>query len=134
MLFRSAEAQALANKENKADIIGGVIWEEQDRQVSAILIDLLQHETNTRSVVFASLVLKEIGKESTLLRNSHRSAGFMVLKAVEVPSILLEAGYLSHIQEEALLNSPVHQDKLVQALKRAIQEYRKWKNNSFPGN
>ena len=129
-----AEAQALANKENKADIIGGVIWEEQDRQVSAILIDLLQHETNTRSVVFASLVLKEIGKESTLLRNSHRSAGFMVLKAVEVPSILLEAGYLSHIQEEALLNSPVHQDKLVQALKRAIQEYRKWKNNSFPGN
>lgn len=129
-----AEAQALANKENKADIIGGVIWEEQDQQVSAILIDLLQHETNTRSVVFASLVLKEIGKETTLLRNSHRSAGFMVLKAVEVPSILLEAGYLSHVQEEALLNSPAHQDKLVRALKRAIQEYRTWKNNSLPGN
>lgn len=129
-----AEAQALANKENKADIIGGVTWSEQDQQVNAILIDLLQHETNTRSVVFASLVLKEVSKETTLLRNSHRSAGFMVLKAVEVPSILLEAGYLSNAQEEALLNSPTHQDKLVRALQRAIQEYGIWKNNSLSGN
>lgn len=129
-----AEAQVLANKENKSDIIGGVTWSEQNPEINAILIDLLQHETNTRSVLFANFLLKELGKKVVLLRNSHRSAGFLVLRAVDVPSVLIEGGYLSNAREETLLNTAEHQDKLAKAIYQAIYQYHQWLYQSLLGN
>jgi N-acetylmuramoyl-L-alanine amidase len=118
-----AEAAALAAKENKADLIDGVDLSQQNTTVTSILIDLAQRETKNRSAGFAELLVHDMGQVTLMQRNSHRYAGFAVLKAPDIPSVLIELGYLSDTQDEALLISPVHRTKLAGAMLCAIDGY-----------
>lgn len=117
------EAAALAAKENKADLIAGVDLSSESQVVTGILIDLAQRETKNHSVQFARLLIDAIGGEAHLLRNTHRFAGFAVLKAPDVPSVLIELGYLSNVEDEALLRSSEYQAKLGRAIVEAIDAY-----------
>lgn len=118
-----AEAAALAEKENKSDLIAGMDFSNESPEVTSILIDLAQRETMNLSAVFASDAVNELGRETDLLRNTHRFAGFAVLKAPDVPSILIELGYLSNRDEEKLLRNAAYRAKLAGALARSIERY-----------
>ena len=117
------EAEALAERENKKDIITGVDLSAQSKDVAEVLIDLAQRDTKNTSARFAELVVAELGTEAKLLKNTHRFAGFAVLKGVGTPSALVEMGYLSNPKEEAELISKEYEDKLVHAIARAVDTY-----------
>ncbi len=119
-----AEAQALADKENKADIVAGIDLSNESPEVTNILIDLVQRESMNLSAVFAHYVIQEVSREThELLQNTHRFAGFAVLKAPDVPSVLVETGYLSNQRDEQMLRQPEYRAKLANALARAIERY-----------
>jgi N-acetylmuramoyl-L-alanine amidase len=118
-----AEAEALAAKENKADVIAGIDLSEQTEVVSKILIDLAQRETMNLSKQFANILVPELGKVTALLGKPHRFAGFAVLKSPTVPSVLVEIGYLSNRAEERLLRSADYRSKVMGAMLRAIDAY-----------
>jgi N-acetylmuramoyl-L-alanine amidase len=121
-----AESEALAAKENKSDIIAGVDLSKQSNVVSNILIDLAQRDTKNMSTRFASLLVRELKDQTMLLGNTHRYAGFAVLKAPDVPSVLVEMGYISSSKDEALLSSSGHQKKLARAVRQAVENYFSW--------
>ena len=115
------EAQRLASRENKSDIINGVNLGGTDANVSSILIDLTQRETMNVSAGFAKLLMREARPKMRLRSNSHRFASFIVLKAPDMPSVLFETGYLSNIEDVAFLSSPEGQQKVGQSVASAIQ-------------
>lgn len=117
------EAEALASKENRADLIGGLDLGEQANEVAAILISLAQRETMNLSARFASYLVPEFSKDWHLLRNTHRFAGFAVLKAPDVPSVLVELGYLSNPSDERALSRPAGRKPVVDAVARAVNRY-----------
>jgi len=117
------EAEALATKENKADIIAGIDLGRETGQVTSILIDLAQRETMNHSASFAQVLVREMEKRTTMHRNGHRFAGFRVLKAPDVPSVLVELGYLSSAADEKMLTSRAGRQKLVEAMVKAIDAY-----------
>jgi len=114
------EAAALAAKENKSDLIAGIDLTHENPVVANILIDLAQRETMNESARFAKMLIREMGRDMRLLRNTHRFAGFAVLKAPDVPSVLIELGYLSNPTEERLLKTAAYREKAVGAIVRAI--------------
>lgn len=119
-----SEAAALAQRENRADIIAGVDLSRENRDVTSILIDLAQRETMNHSIVFARDLVKELGREIVLLpQNPHRFAGFAVLRSPDVPSVLIELGYLSNRDDEELLTRPQHRSKVAGGIVRAIEAY-----------
>ena len=117
------EAAELAEKENKADVIVGLDLSHETPEVSNILIDLAQRETMNRSAHFAAGLIGEIRKETAVLRNTHRFAGFAVLKAPDVPSVLIELGFLSNPAEEKALASRAYRVRLAQAIARAADRF-----------
>lgn len=117
------EAQALAEKENKADLIAGIDLTHESSDVTNILIDLAQRETMNRSAGFATDVVDEVGQEMDLLGNTHRFAGFAVLKAPDVPAILVEMGYLSNETEEKHLRQPQYRAHLAKAIAKAVDRF-----------
>ena len=117
------EAAALAERENKADIIGGLNLYEQSKEVSDVLISLAQRETRNRSSEFAKCLVDEMRKSVKLINDTHRFAGFAVLKAPDVPSVLLEMGYLSNKNEERLLRQESYRRKLAASAVRAVDCY-----------
>ena len=117
------EAAALAENENKADLIAGLDLSNESPIVTNILIDLAQRETMNDSSRFAATLVKELGREAKILRNTHRFAGFAVLKAPDVPSVLLELGFLSNRYEEKALKRKSYRAKLGAALVRAVDRY-----------
>jgi len=121
------EAEALAAKENKSDLIAGVDLSNESGMVTNILIDLAQRETKNLSARVAAMLVKEMKKDTLLLRNSHRFAGFAVLKSPDVPSVLVELGYLSSKQDEAALRSAKQRAKLVRSIRRAVEDYFDWR-------
>lgn len=118
-----AEAAWLAERENKADILHGVNLKGAAPEVTNILIDLAQRETMNESARIAQLLVSELRSETILLPKTHRVAGFAVLKAPDVPSVLVELGYLSNAADERLLRSPEHRRKLARAIASAIDGY-----------
>jgi N-acetylmuramoyl-L-alanine amidase len=120
------EAEALSARENKSDIIAGVDLSKQSNVVSNILIDLAQRDTKNMSTRFASLLVRELKEQTMLLGNTHRFAGFAVLKAPDVPSVLVEMGYISSSKDEAMLSSSGHQKKLARAIRQAVENYFSW--------
>jgi N-acetylmuramoyl-L-alanine amidase len=118
-----AEAEALAQKENRADIIGGIDLGTENQEVTDILIELAQRETKTHSMVFAKKAATHLQLVTHMTGKPTRSAGFVVLKAPDVPSVLLELGYLSNKADEALLVSPKWQAGVTQAMAKAIDTY-----------
>ena len=117
------EAAALAEKENKADIVAGLNFAEHSKEVSDILLNLAQRETNNSSAEFATLLSRQMSKVAKTVSNTHRFAGFAVLKAPDVPSVLLELGYLSNPTEERQLRQKSYRRKLVEAAVKAIDQY-----------
>ncbi|MCL2673569.1 MAG: N-acetylmuramoyl-L-alanine amidase [Alphaproteobacteria bacterium] len=118
-----AEAKALAESENRADIVAGLDLSNEPPEVSSILIDLARRESMNRAAIFASLLVTELSQRVTILRNPHRFAGFAVLKAPDVPSVLLEMGYLSNPDEERLLRQPQYRARLAESVVNAIEKY-----------
>ncbi len=117
------EAAALAERENKADLIGGIKLSTATPDVANILINLAQRETMNRSVRLASVLSAELQQETLMLPRSHRFAGFAVLKAADVPSVLIEMGFLSNNTDEQLLVQADHRKRLAHAIVRAIHAY-----------
>ncbi len=117
------EAEKLAESENKVDLIAGIDLSGETQEVTDILIDLARRETNNHSSFFAEKLMDEIRTEIRVLPNSHRFAGFAVLKSPDVPSVLMEMGYLSNKEEERLLRQPAYREKLAKATVRAIDSY-----------
>ncbi len=117
------EAAALAERENKADVIAGMDFAEHSKEVSDVLINLAQRETMNRSSEFANFMVQEMRKSVKLLDNTHRFAGFAVLKAPDVPAVLLEMGYLSNRNEERLLRQDKYRKKLAKSTSVAIDKY-----------
>jgi N-acetylmuramoyl-L-alanine amidase len=117
------ESELLAAKENKADVIGGMDLSDTSQDVADILIDLAQRETRAKSAKFADLAVRNLGHDVHLLSNTHRYAGFAVLKAPDIPSVLIEIGFLTSPQEEHMLQTPSYQTKVMHALVKAIDTY-----------
>lgn len=121
-----AEAAALATRENKEDLITGVDLSHQSQVVTSILIDLAQRETKNLSARFASYVTKQLSTTTRMVYSSHRFAGFAVLKSPDVPSILVELGYLSNEMDEKELVGKKYRGRLAKAILRAIDQYVDW--------
>lgn len=117
------EAASLATKENKADLIAGIDLSTESADVTNILLDLAQRETMNQSALFAKEVVNELEREVKLLRNTHRFAGFAVLKAPDMPSVLLEAGFLSNRQDERNLLDNAYRSKLAGAVARGVDRH-----------
>jgi N-acetylmuramoyl-L-alanine amidase len=118
-----AEAERLARKENRVDVLAGVDLSVQDEIVAGILIDLARRDTNNKSITFAETLIAEIGDVAELLRRTRRYAGFAVLKSPDTPSVLLELGYLSNPRDAARLGDPRYRERLARAIVRAIDRY-----------
>lgn len=117
------EAEALATSENKADIVAGIDLSHQEQEVTNILIDLAQRRTMNYSARLAGYVVQEMERETKLLGRPHRFAGFAVLKAPDVPSVLVELGFLSNREDNRRLNDPAYRSKVATGLTRAIDRY-----------
>ncbi|MBL0318541.1 MAG: N-acetylmuramoyl-L-alanine amidase [Alphaproteobacteria bacterium] len=117
------EAARLANKANKDDAISGLDLPDQNEDATDILIDLIQRDTQNNSIHFAELITSELSKHISLLRNANRSAGFRVLKAPDIPSVLIEMGYLSNRNEEMLLKTAKYRSLFIDSLTTAINKY-----------
>lgn len=117
------EADTLAAKENKADIIAGIDLGHESDQVTSILIDLAQRETMNHSASFAQVLVGELEQKVIMHKNGHRFAGFRVLKAPDVPSVLIELGYLSSKADEDMLRSAPGRARMIDAIARAVERY-----------
>jgi N-acetylmuramoyl-L-alanine amidase len=118
-----AEAEALARDENRADLIAGVNLADENDEITGILIDLALRETKNHSLVFARSRVKTLKPVIEMTNRPVRSAGFLVLKAPDVPSVLLELGYLSNEADEKLLASPKWRAGATKAVAQAIENY-----------
>ncbi|MEQ1591864.1 MAG: N-acetylmuramoyl-L-alanine amidase [Thiobacillaceae bacterium] len=119
----SAAARWLAKKENEADLIGGINIDVKDEFLKRTLIDLSQTATINDGLKLARSVLREIGGINTLHKNDVEQAGFAVLKAPDIPSILVETAFISNPEEERRLNDDAYQDKLADAIVTGIKKY-----------
>ncbi|MDB9971887.1 N-acetylmuramoyl-L-alanine amidase [Alphaproteobacteria bacterium] len=117
-------SQALADRENKSDLIAGLDLGELDKAVSDILIDLSRREAKNSSIAFAELFIDKLKKNKiNLLRRPHRQAGFAVLKAPDIPSVLIEMGFMSNNSDLKKLTSKKFQEKLMSVIVLVIEDY-----------
>jgi N-acetylmuramoyl-L-alanine amidase len=119
----SSAARWLAKKENDADLIGGVNIGVKDPYLARTLLDLSQTATINDSLKLAKSVLGELGGINTLHKGEVETAGFAVLKAPDIPSILIETAFISNPEEEARLTDDDYQDKMAEAILRGIKRY-----------
>jgi len=119
----SAAARWLANKENEADLIGGVNLDIPDPYVKQVLLDLSQTATINDSIQVGRAVLAEIGDVNTLHKVRVEQAGFAVLKAPDIPSILVETAFISNPSEENRLSKAEYQQRLAAAMLQGIRKY-----------
>lgn len=115
------EAQLLAQRENRADIINGVNLGKQRSEVASILLDLAQRETMDNSAAFANLLKREATGLVPFRTDYHRMAGFVVLKAPDTASILLEAGYLTNSEDAERLSSGAGKQNIATGIRRAVE-------------
>ena len=118
-----SEAARLAEKENRADVIAGVDLKAEPDDVAGILIDLAQRETKSYSLQFARKLVSEIRPVARLHKNPLKSAGFRVLRAPDIPSVLIELGYVSNRQDLRSLLSDAWRNKTADAIAKAIESY-----------
>jgi N-acetylmuramoyl-L-alanine amidase len=119
----SAAARWLAKKENEADLIGGVNLDVKDPMLKQVLIDLSQTATINDSLKLARAVLGELGEINPLHKAHVEQAGFAVLKAPDIPSILVETAFISNPDEEARLNDDAYQSRIADAVVAGIKRY-----------
>jgi N-acetylmuramoyl-L-alanine amidase len=118
-----AEAERLADTENKSDAIGGVNLTDEPTEVADILIDLVQRETRTFSNRFARTLMSEMKNTVRMHKHPLKSAGFRVLKAPDVPSVLVELGYVSNKGDLEHLVSENWRNKTVGSMAQAIDAF-----------
>jgi len=119
-----AQTARLAARENRADLIAGVDLSHEDTEVANILIDLAMRDTMNQSKYFANTVVTSMqGGGIRLLERPHRYAGFAVLKAPDIPSVLVEIGFMSNRYEARELSTPAHRRKIASALVDSIDRY-----------
>lgn len=116
------EAAAVAERENRSDLVAGVKY-TQDPEVNEILFDLARRQTNNLSLQLAQQLVVELGHHVRLLNHTHRSAAFVVLKAPDIPSALVETGCLSNPDEERDLRNASYRQVVAGALLRSINDY-----------
>ena len=119
----SEAARWLAKKENDADLIGGVNLDVKDKYLAQTLLDLSQTATIDHSLRLGSSVLRQLGTVNTLHKPQVEQASFAVLKAPDIPSILVETAFISNPDEEKRLNDEEYQDKLARAILGGIRDY-----------
>ncbi|MDB5800224.1 MAG: N-acetylmuramoyl-L-alanine amidase [Rhodocyclales bacterium] len=119
----STAARWLAQKENAADLIGGINVSSRDSHLARTLLDLSQTATLNDSTKLAKAMLNEIGGINTLHRGAIEEASFAVLKAPDIPSILVETAFISNPEEEKKLADEAYQDKMAEAMLRGIKRY-----------
>ena len=119
----SAAARWLAKKENEADLIGGVNIDVSDPYLKQTLLDLSQTATINDGLKLAKSVLSELGEINTLHKGSVEQAGFAVLKAPDIPSILIETAFISNPEEERRLTDDTYQEKMADAILSGIKRY-----------
>ncbi len=119
----SSAARWLANKENSADLVGGVNLGVKDPYLARTLLDLSQTATINDSLKLGKDVLGELGRINTLHKAHVEQAGFAVLKAPDIPSILIETAFISNPEEEARLNDEAYQERMAEAILKGIRRY-----------
>jgi N-acetylmuramoyl-L-alanine amidase len=119
----SSAARWLANTQNQADLIGGANVAIRDKQLASVLFDLSTTAQINDSMKVGAAVLSEIGGVNRLHKNAVEQAGFAVLKAPDIPSILVETAFISNPEEEAKLRDNGYQDKLADAISNGIRQY-----------
>nr|WP_235772371.1 N-acetylmuramoyl-L-alanine amidase [Rhizobium alarense] len=117
-------AAGLAERENLSDEIAGIPLQNEPAEVADILIDLTRRETQTFSINLARSVVATFEGQVKLINNPHRHAGFRVLQAPDVPSILLELGFLSNAEDEKLLLDPTWHERVSDLIGKAVDRYR----------
>jgi len=118
-----AESAELADRENLADAIGGIEIKEENQQVADILVDLIRRETHSFSVSFARSLVGELRRTVLMISNPHRQAGFRVLRAPDIPSVLVELGYLSNVRDEAQLRSDEWRSRTADSIVAAVDAF-----------
>ncbi len=124
----SAEAKALADSENASDLLGGVKLASLDDDLAKTIVNLQMNSTQHESITFADSVLTQFKKIGKVHKNSVEKAGFVVLKTPDIPSILVETAFITNPNEEKLLRSAAHQEKLSNAILLGIINYLKNSN------
>jgi N-acetylmuramoyl-L-alanine amidase len=119
----STAAQYLAESENAADLVGGVELAEMDPVLASVLTDLSMTSTLDISLNLGGLILEQIGGVARLHKKKVEQAGFAVLKSPDVPSLLIETGFISNPKEAEQLSTPAYQDKMARAIRRGIQSW-----------
>jgi N-acetylmuramoyl-L-alanine amidase len=110
-------------KENRSDILTGIDLSNEEDLVSEVLIDLAQRDANKHSVALAELLVQELNGATRLARRRPPQAGFVVLHSPNIPSVLIELGYLSNSADEEALADDAHIDRLANAVARAVDAY-----------
>jgi N-acetylmuramoyl-L-alanine amidase len=118
-----AQSAALARSENSADRFGGPAVRGVPPDVARILASLVRQETRQGSSRMARDLVQSLDQDLPLLPNPERHAGFVVLKAADIPSVLVEMGFMSNPRDEALLRQPAHRVLVARAMKRAVDAY-----------
>ena len=119
-----ADTEKLAARENRADAIAGLNLDIEDEDVANILVDLAMRDTMNQSKFFAKNVVNIFrSNDIATLDIAHRFAGFAVLKAPDIPSVLIETGYMSNDREARALSTPAYRDRLATAITRSVDTY-----------
>jgi N-acetylmuramoyl-L-alanine amidase len=113
----------LARRENSADRFSGGQWQDAPPEVAHILASLVRQETRTGSVRIARDLVGSLDQDLPMLENPDRHAGFVVLKAADIPSVLVEMGFMSNPHDEAALRQATHRKLVAQAMHRAVDAY-----------
>lgn len=116
-------ARRLAERENAADLIGGVSLAEMDHTLAQVLLDLSQNAAISASTSVGERVIRRMGNVTPMRRTEVQQAPFLVLKSPDIPSLLIETAYISNPNEEAALHDPQHQDRLAKAIYAGIVDY-----------
>ena len=119
----STAAKWLADRENRADLVGGVSLDNKEKVLASVLLDLSQAANEDASLEAANHILKALGRVNALHKNHVERAGFAVLKSPDVPSILVETGFISNPNTERLLRSESYRKKLAKNIMSGIQKY-----------
>jgi N-acetylmuramoyl-L-alanine amidase len=118
-----AQTAALARRENSADRFLGRQWQAASPEVSHILASLVRQETRSGSVRLARGLVGSLDQDLPMLPNPDRHAGFVVLKAADIPSVLVEMGFMSNPRDESALRQPNHRKLVAQAMHRAVDAF-----------
>ncbi|HKY91776.1 MAG TPA: N-acetylmuramoyl-L-alanine amidase [Nevskiaceae bacterium] len=116
-------ARLLAHRENSADLVGGIGLEDKDSELAAVLIDLSQSSTMEASFDVGGRMLAALSEVNTLQKPDVMQAGFMVLKAPDIPSVLVETAFITNKHEEKLLGDPKQQERIARSLLEGIEGY-----------